>query len=673
MGSLFTGTPQTATSYTTTSSETPKWLQDAIYNQIQLATNVANTPYQAYTGQQVAGLSPLQQQAYSNIQANQGAWKPAYQAAVSGMAGLEMAPGQAASAQPYLNQQSSTLGSINYNAPISAMTPYLNQAISTSGISAAQPYFGSESGLLGGINYNAPTSTLSPYVNQALATSGANAANPYLSQATNLSTINAAQPYLSQASGLNAVSAAQPYMSQAGNINAVNAASPYLNQATNLNTVSSAEPYLSQAASATGQGLSGSSLSAAQPYLSQAGQSSVANINQYMNPYQQNVMDMMATQAARNLSEKLLPAVSDEFIRAGQFGGTRMGEFGSRALRDTQQALLQEQGALAQQGYNQGLAAAQADLSRQTSLAGTAGQLSSADLARAITAGGQYANLGQTAGQLTQAQQAALQAAGATTGQLSSQQLQNLANLGQTQGQLTQAQQNALANIGQTAGQLTQAQQAALQAAGSTLGNLTQAQQQAILQGGQALSTQQQNAINQALSAAGQYGTMGQAAGQLTNAQQQALLQAGTDLATQQQNAIGQMLSGAGQYGTMAQNAATMTGADLTRQQSALTQLANMAAQGQQLSTADAAALESAGQAQQANTQQQLDAAYQQYLTSLNYPKTQLDWLNTQIRGMAPNVNQTQTNAGTTTGQTYSASPLSQLASAYSLYKGLTG
>lgn len=571
MGSLFTGTPQTATSYTTTSSETPKWLQDAIYNQIQLATNIANTPYQAYTGQQVAGLSPLQQQAYSNIQANQGAWRPAYQAAVSGMAGLEMAPGQAASAQPYLNQQSSTLGGINYNAPISAMTPYLNQAMSTSGISAAQPYFGSESGLLGGINYNAPTSTLSPYVNQALATSGANAAQPYIAKGTDLSTINAAQPYLSQA------------------------------------------------VSATGAGLSGSSLQAAQPYLGQAGQSSVANINQYMNPYQQNVMDMMATQAARNLSEKLLPAVSDEFIRAGQFGGTRMGEFGSRALRDTQQALLQEQGALAQQGYNQGLAAAQADLSRQAGLASTAGQLSSADLARAITAGGQYANLGQTAGQLTQAQQAALQAAG------------------------------------------------------STMGNLTQAQQQAILQGGQALSTQQQNAINQALSAAGQYGTMGQAAGQLTNAQQQALLQAGTDLATQQQNAIGQMLSGAGQYGTMAQNAATMTGADLTRQQSALTQLANMAAQGQQLSTADAAALESAGQAQQANTQQQLDAAYQQYLTSLNYPKTQLDWLNTQIRGMAPNVNQTQTNAGTTTGQTYSASPLSQLASAYSLYKGLTG
>ena len=64
MGSLFQGTPQTATSYTTSNTETPKWLQDAIYNQIQMATNVANAPYQPYQGPTVAELSPLQQQAY---------------------------------------------------------------------------------------------------------------------------------------------------------------------------------------------------------------------------------------------------------------------------------------------------------------------------------------------------------------------------------------------------------------------------------------------------------------------------------------------------------------------------------------------------------------------------------------------------------------------------------
>ena len=59
MASLFQGSPQTATSYTTQSSETPRWMQDAIYNQIQLATNVANTPYRPYELPTVAELSPL--------------------------------------------------------------------------------------------------------------------------------------------------------------------------------------------------------------------------------------------------------------------------------------------------------------------------------------------------------------------------------------------------------------------------------------------------------------------------------------------------------------------------------------------------------------------------------------------------------------------------------------
>lgn len=64
MASLFQGSPQTATSYATQANETPRWMQDAIYNQIQWAQNVANTPYQRYELPTVAELSPLQQQAY---------------------------------------------------------------------------------------------------------------------------------------------------------------------------------------------------------------------------------------------------------------------------------------------------------------------------------------------------------------------------------------------------------------------------------------------------------------------------------------------------------------------------------------------------------------------------------------------------------------------------------
>lgn len=96
-----------------------------------------------------------------------------------------------------------------------------------------------------------------------------------------------------------------------------------------------------------------------------AGQSSVNNINAYMNPYTQNVTDQIARLGARNLSENLLPAVSDQFIRAGQFGSSGMGTFGERALRDTQESILANQTSALNTGYTQALGASQADLTRQ--------------------------------------------------------------------------------------------------------------------------------------------------------------------------------------------------------------------------------------------------------------------------------------------------------------------
>jgi hypothetical protein len=88
MGSLFQGTPQTATSYTTSTTETPKWMQDAIYNQIQIAQNIANRPFEAYEMPTVAELSPLQQQAYQKVQENVDFWKPTMGKAVAGMEGF---------------------------------------------------------------------------------------------------------------------------------------------------------------------------------------------------------------------------------------------------------------------------------------------------------------------------------------------------------------------------------------------------------------------------------------------------------------------------------------------------------------------------------------------------------------------------------------------------------
>lgn len=548
MGSLFQGSPQTASSYATSSTETPKWMQDAIYNQIQVAQNIANTPYQPYDLPTVAELSPLQQQAYKQVQGNQGFYQGDLDKAQTGM----------------------------YDFGSKGTADALQQA-------------------------------QGQYLRQGLVDQNLNAGQGYFNRAGQMDIVAAGQPALSKAMGMDAVGAAQPSLTQAGLSanNIMGAAQPYLSQANAAasNIYGSAQPYMSQAGSTTAQALSDRALSAANPYLTAAAQSSAQGVNQYMSPYQSGVMDVIAKQGGRNLSENILPGVSDAFIKAGQFGSSRMGEFGSRAVRDTQEAVLNQQAQLANQGYGQALGASQADLARQAQLAGTVGSISGADLSRVLQGGAQYGNLAQTQGQLTGQQASALANLGQTAGQLTGQQASALTNLGQTTGQLTSQQQQNLTNLGQTQGQLTAQQM-------SQLGNLGQMQT-----------------------------TAGQA---------------------QQQFGL-----------TAAQAAQQAQAQDYTRQMSALQNVANMQQQEQAMRSADVAALEGAGAAQQNQMQKQLSAAEQQYQNQLNYPKQQMDWLSTQIRGMAPITPQYKTATENKIGDTYSPSPLSQLATGLYTYKGL--
>lgn len=477
MGSLFQGSPQTATSYATSSTETPKWMQDAIYNQIQIAQNLANKPYQSYDLPTVAELSPLQQQAYAKVQNNQGFY------------------------QADLDKSQTDMYA-----------------------------FGSK----------------------GTATDLGTAQGKYLQNPTTVSgQLTLGQGDFTKARGLDAVAA--------GNVN--------LNKAALLDIPTAGASYLTDANAQTAAGVAEKAYTKADPYLTAAGKGSYTDIDKYMSPYQTGVMDVIAKQGARNLSENLLPGVSDAFIKAGQFGGTRMGEFGSRALRDTQEAVLNQQAQLANQGYGQALGASQADLARQGQLASTVGNIYGADLSRLLQGANQYQNLASTAGNLT------------------AQQMQNLANIGQTQGQMTSQQMQNLASLGQ-------AQTASGQA-------------------------QQQFGLNAA------------------QAQQQA------------------------------------QAADYQRQMSALSQFANMQQQEQAMRSADVAALESAGAAQQGQKQRELSVAEQQFMNEQLYPRQQADFLSTQIRGMAPITPQIQTQSGGSTGATYSASPLSQLATGLYTYKGL--
>lgn len=174
-------------------------------------------------------------------------------------------------------------------------------------------------------------------------------------------------------------------------------------------------------------------LEAAQPMLNAAGQSSVANIGQYMNPYNEQVINRIGQLGARNLSENLMPEIEGRYIAAGQLGfGGREGAQGTpsgmmtdtaRALRDTQEATLAAQSQALQSGYSEAAGLAGTDLGRQATLAGITGNLASTQTGQQLEGGAQLADLAGMA------QQYGLTGANAVTGVGAQQQALNQQNL----------------------------------------------------------------------------------------------------------------------------------------------------------------------------------------------------------------------------------------------------
>lgn len=293
-------------------------------------------------------------------------------------------------------------------------------------------------------------------------------ADPRLGWATGSS---AAAPYLSQATSLSAAGAGAPSLTSAGTA---------FNAGANANTSASVAPYTTGAASLN-------PLAAASPFISGASQSFTdpGVAASYMSPYISNVNDVIAQLGARNLSENILPALNSDFIGAGQYGSSRNQEFVSRAARDTQQAILNQQAQNLNAGYGQAQNAFQADTSRLGALAQTAGGLTQAQQQALINAGALTQTAG--AGDINARTQAGV----------------GLTGLGQTAGQLTSTDMSNLLNAANISGTLqNQANQTQLQAAGQ-IGALGQAVQSSGLQAAQALDLAgqeqqgtQQNVLN---------------------------------------------------------------------------------------------------------------------------------------------------------------------------------
>jgi hypothetical protein len=133
-------------------------------------------------------------------------------------------------------------------------------------------------------------------------------------------------------------------------------------------------------------GQSANSLGDASPWLNRAGQNSYDVVGNYMNPYTDAVVDRIGDLGARNLNEKLMPAINSDFIRAGQYGSTPMMAETGRALRDVSEGVLAEQNKALQAGYGMALDTAGADMARFGQVGATAGNLSNADTSAQIDA-----------------------------------------------------------------------------------------------------------------------------------------------------------------------------------------------------------------------------------------------------------------------------------------------
>ena len=98
-------------------------------------------------------------------------------------------------------------------------------------------------------------------------------------------------------------------------------------------------------------------------------------------------------------------------------------------------------------------------------------------------------------------------------------------------------------------------------------------------------------------------------------------------------------------------------------------QSADIAALMQKLGLADASSLETIGKEQQAQTQSNLDLAYQDFVGQRDYPKQTVDWLSSVIRGMQAPKTTTEERTGPLPGATYGPSLIDNIGALASLYK----
>lgn len=481
------------TQQVTTTQELPAWYQQFLTQVMGSAQNVAATPYQAYGQAPVAptGAAPVAPDAATQYS------DPAGYAAAQQKYTTDKAS--------YDSQQASYTAA---KAQWDALTPD-QQAAQGQRVANLTPDQQAAYATVGSLQ-----GQYAPLTSQAAGLySGAAGANTNAALAGSLgSAAMAGQRQYGQADQAygqadQAYGGALNQFGQAANAQTASLYDPYQSAATNFTYQAGqqADPLIQASTNPTG-------LSAASPYLQAAGQPVSNSISQYMSPYTGSVVNAIAQQSARNLQENLMPALSDDFVKAGQYGSTRQQQLAQNLVRDTNQDTLNQQAQALESGYNQAGSLAEQDASRQAQLAGTAGGLGSAQQQQMLQAGSTLGNLGL-------GQSSSLSGLGSTGASLAQgqvgQQIQaaqgmsgvgsgyagigaGLTNLGGTQGsQALNLAQLLSGNYNTNTNQQMQAAQG--------LSNTAQTNQGLALQGaaaqeaaGQAQQQQQQTSLNQA-------------------------------------------------------------------------------------------------------------------------------------------------------------------------------
>lgn len=512
----------------------PDWYTNYAMDILAGQTAASARPYSTYEAPRIAGFNPTQQQGFDATRAAAGAYQ-----------------------YPLMRAQQAVQGTIG-KSTLDVANPFFKGALSFSPSSAAAGDYGAARGALNNASGFSSTGAAQPLYAGALSINPSDVANP---------NYTAAEGMAGSSLGANGAAAAQPYYSSAAGMSGLGAAQPYFGAGTSM----------------IGASVNPLGYNAASPYLGQAA-GTVENVDSYMNPYIDRVVDRIGELGQRNLLDNIMPALEGRYISSGQWQGSGQMTDTMRAVRDTANDILGQQGQALYQGYV------------------NAQGMKGSDLGRIL-------NVGQTFGSLGQNQQNIMASAG-----------RNIADIGSSAGALTRGQQDVLSNIGTNLGSLTAGQQRAMLDASRLIGDigtnragLAKDQQSLMADIGTKMGDFAGADRTGALNTATGYQNLGAAQGALAQDERDFLA-------------------------NMGQTSANLAGGDYARDLGAAGQMASLAGLAQQYGLTGAGAITAVGDKEQALEQTNLDLAYQDYLKQMGYPQAQIDAMLNTFKGVAGGV-----------------------------------